>query len=161
MKRLNKRFSVFCLIVAAIFSLTIGVGFPRIQDFSANTIARMFPVSYQITYRNTDAQPIVASSRFLADTAIISTPAEDMAIPTSDAVFVCLQNELRTQNILRSGLLTALILLVATSFQIALVATILSGQNHKMRNVAKRHPRTAQRYIVSSPHTIPSVPSVA
>ncbi|WMJ83874.1 hypothetical protein ACS3UN_12345 [Oscillospiraceae bacterium LTW-04] len=161
MKRLSKKFSVLCLIAAAILSLTIGVGLPRIQAFASNTISRLFPVAYQITYRNTDAQPVIAPAHFLADNAIITTPSGDTAIPLSDAVFVCLQNELRTQNILRSGLLTALIILAAVSLTIALVAAAFSNQKRKALTGSKRHTRTTPRYTAACVHRVPTMPSVA
>ncbi|WMJ83841.1 hypothetical protein RBH76_14090 [Oscillospiraceae bacterium MB24-C1] len=93
MKRLSKKFSVLCLIAAAILSLTIGVGLPRIQAFASNTISRLFPVAYQITYRNTDAQPVIAPAHFLADNAIITTPSGDTAIPfRTPYSYVCKTN---------------------------------------------------------------------
>lgn len=151
MKRLNKKFSMSCLIVAATLSLMIGIGLPRIQAFSADMVSRMYPVAYQITYRSTEEQPITAPAHFLKNTAFVMTPTGDIAVPLSEAVFVCLQNELRTQNILRSGLLTAIILLASVCLPSALIATAFSYKACKPLSGSKRCVHTTPRYTSTIP----------
>ncbi|HWP50249.1 MAG TPA: hypothetical protein VN626_01000, partial [Clostridia bacterium] len=123
MKRLEKRFTTLCLVAAATLSLIIGAGLPRIQVFSSNVVSRLFPVEYQITYRNAVAQPIFAPVHFITDTAILTTSEGDTTVLVSDAVFVCMQNELRIQNTLRSGLLSAFLVLVSACLPSAFAAT--------------------------------------
>lgn len=161
MKRINKKFSVLCLIAAAVLSLMIGIGLPRIQTFSANMVSRLYPVAYQITYRSAEAQSITAQAHFLADTAIITTPSGDTAIPLSEAVFVCLQNERRTQNILRCGLLTVIILLAAVCVSAALVAMAFSNKTCKALSGSKRCVHTTPRYTTKGARHTSTMPSVA
>lgn len=161
MKRLYKRFSVLCLVAATTLSLMIGIGLPHIQTFAAGTVSRLFPVAYQITYRNTSAQPVIAPAHVLADTAIVTTLSGDTTIPLSDAVFVCLQNELRTQNILRSALLSALIVLAAISLTITLISTAFSCKKRSASSTSKRHTRAAPHYTAEHLRHTPTVPSVA
>lgn len=161
MKRLNKSFSVSCLLAAATLSLMIGIGLPRIQAFSADMVSRMYPVAYQITYRSTEAQSITAPAHFLAETAVITTPSGDTSISLSEAVFVCLQDELRTQNILRSGLLTAIIVLLVVCLPAALIATAFSKKAHKAPSGSKRRVHTTPRYTTDGPRHTSTIPNAA
>ncbi len=161
MKRLNKKLSVPCLITAALLSLIIGIGLPHIQAFSADMISRMYPVAYQITYRSTEEQPITMPAHLLKNTAIVMTPSGNTAIPLSEAVFVCLQNELRTQNILRSGLLTAIILLAAVCLPSTLIAIAFSYKTCKSRSGSKRHMHTTPQYTTDGSRHTSTVPSAA
>lgn len=161
MKRSGKKFSTLCLVTAAALSLMLGIGLPGIQAFSAAMVSRLFPVAYQITYRSTGAPPVTAPVRFATDTAIVITPSGDTAVPLSDAVFVCLQDELRIQNVLRSGLLTALIVSAAVCLPAALVATAFSNKTHKTLSSSKRRAHTAPRYTAGGARRIPTMPNAA
>lgn len=161
MKRLNKKLSVSCLIFAALLSLIIGIGLPHIQSFSADMVSRMYPVAYQITYRSTGEQPITAPAHLLKNTAIVMAPSGDTTVPLSEAVFVCLENELRTQNILRSGLLTAIILLAAVCMPSTLIAIAFSYKACKSRSGSKRRAHTTPHYKTDSSRHTSTVPSAA
>lgn len=160
MKRLRKRFAALCLTTAALLAVAIGAGLPRIQNYSADVVARLFPVTYRITYRSAPAQPVTAPVRFTADSAIVTASSGDTVVPLSDAVFVCLQNELRAQNMLRSGLLTAVVILAAALLPIALSAAAFAVAPLRVRSNAKRRMQTAPRRPATHTHT-PTMPSVA
>lgn len=164
MKRLRKRFAAFCLTAAALLAVAIGAGLPRIQYYSADLIARLFPVTYQVTYRNTGAQPVTAPVRFAADNAIVSASASDVddkVIPMSDAVFVCLQNELRAQNMLRSGLLTGVVVLTAALLPITLAAMAFAISMPRVRNSVKRRVPAAPHRPAACARQTSTIPSVA
>lgn len=164
MKRLRKRFAALCLTAAALLAVAIGAGLPRIQHYSADLIARLFPVTYQITYRNAGAQSLTAPVRFMADSAIVTASTSDVddeVIPMSDAVFVCLQNELRAQNTLRSGLLTAVVILTAALLPIALAAMAFAISMPRVRSSVKHRVPAATRRPAACARQTPTIPSVA
>lgn len=161
MKRLRKCFLPLYLAVATALSLMIGIGLPHIQTFSADIISRFFPVDYQVTYRDTQAQTVIAPVHFLSNTAIIATPTGDTVIPLSDAVFVCLENELRKQNTLRSGLLSVFLLFAATCLPMALATMAIDRSMRKISKGPKHHTRAAPRCPAASAHPSPTVPSAA
>ncbi len=161
MKRFKKQFAALCLIAATILSGMVGVGMPRIQGLSADIISRLFPVVYQVTYRSGGAQSLAAPVRFTTDTAIISAASGDTVIPVSDAVFVCLQDELRLQNAIRSGLLAALIILTVSFLLTALAAMAFTHGPRKARSGLKRHTHVAPHRANSNTRHAPTVPSAA
>lgn len=161
MKRLRKRFAMLCLAAAAVFAITIGAGLPRIQNYSADVVARLFPVTYRITYRSAKAQPVTAPVRFTADSAIVAASSGDMVVPLSDAVFVCLQNELRAQNMLRSGLLTAVVVFIAASLPVTLAAAAFAVAAPRVRSGAKRRMQAAPRRPAACAQHTSAIPSVA
>lgn len=163
MKRLRKRFAALCLTAAALLAIAIGAGLPHIQHYSADLIARLFPVTYQITYRNAGAQSLTAPVRFMADSAIVtaSSDVDDEVIPMSDAVFVCLQNELRAQNTLRSGLLTAVVVLTAALLPIALAVMAFVISMPRVRSSVKHRVPAATRRPAACARQTPTIPSVA
>ena len=107
MKRLNKRFSTVMLIMAGVISLLLGAGLPRIHSFSDNLISGIFPVSYRVEYRDAKSASVVAPVLFVGESAVISYSTGNEVIPVSNAVFTCLDTVLRTQNMIRSSLLSA------------------------------------------------------
>ncbi len=162
MKRLRKRFATLCLATAALLAVAIGAGLPRIQHYSADLVARLFPVTYQVTYRSADARPFIAPVRFTSETATVTVgEANDNIIPLSDAVFVCLQSELRTQNMLRSGLLTAAIVSMAALFPIALAATALMVAMPRARGSVRRGRAAVPRHPAGCAPPRPAMPSAA
>lgn len=162
MKRLRKRFATLCLAAAALLAVAIGAGLPRIQHYSADLVARLFPVTYQVTYRGADARPFTAPVRFTSEAAIvIAGEASGNSIPLSDVVFVCLQNELRTQNMLRSGLLAAAIVSMAALLPIALAATALMVAMPRARGHARRRSAAVSRHPAGCAQPRPVIPSVA
>lgn len=160
MKRVKRQFAALCLIAATALSVMIGAGMPRIQTFSTDTISRLFPVAYQITYRSSGAQSFTAPVRFISDNAIISTTSGDMIVSASDAIFVCMQNELRAQNVLRSGLLAALIVLVASFLPTVLTVTAFSRSTRKVRNGLKPRSHSIPHYPNNGSQS-PTLPSAA
>ncbi len=165
MKRLRKRFAICCLTAAALLAVTLGAGLPHIQRYCTDVVARLFPVTYQITYRGgAHVQSITAPVRFTADNAIVTAAAGDMpdtVIPLSDAVFVCLQNELRAQNMLRSGLLTAATVLAAALFPVALSAVAFAVAPTRIRSSAKGRMQATSHRSSARVQRAPTVPSVA
>lgn len=159
MKRYKKCFTAFCLITAALFSFAIGAGLPRIQHYSADIIARRFPVSYKVTYRAAPTQPVYASVRFETDNAIVISESGHASVPISEAVFVCMQNELRSQNMLRSGLLTVAIILGAAYLSAMLATTAFSVSASRLSR--RKKPRlSAPTYPAARSHAS-KVPSAA
>lgn len=164
MKRLRKRFAAFCLTAAALLAVAIGAGLPRIQQYSADLVARLFPVTYEITFRNAEVQSVTAPVRFAAGNAIVVASAGntgDKMIPMSEAVFVCLQNELRAQNMLRSGLLTAAVVLIIALLPIALAATAFSVGMPRARSSTKRRVQAAPCRPATCARQTPTMPSAA
>lgn len=163
MKRLRKGFAALCLTAAALLAMMIGAGLPRIHRYSADAVDRLFPVSYQITYRNADARSVTAPVRFTADTAIVTAApgGTGESIPLSDAVFVCLQSELRAQNMLRSGLLSAAVVSAAASLPITLAAIAFMAAVPRARSAKRRVPRVPRHPAAIRTRRTPTMPSVA
>lgn len=163
MKRLRKGLAALCLTTAALLAVLLGAGLPRIQHYSAGLVDRLFPVSYQITYRSADARSITAPVRFTADAAIVTAAPGGMGerIPLSDAVFVCLQNELRAQNVLRSGLLAATVVFAAASLPVTLAAIAFMAAVPRARGVRRRAPATPRHPAATRARRTPTVPSAA
>ena len=133
---------------AAALALVIGFSLGTVSDLSRNIIDRIFPVTYNIEFIN-GQQDMLSDAKvvFNGSSALVSAAGFKDTIDMNDAVFSCTDENLRSQNTVRQGLLTALISAMAFGFSASLAwfgveVRSLAVHKAKRRTVSAANRRT-------------------
>ena len=122
MKRKLSLVSNILFAAAAVLSLVAGINFNSIKSFSQKTVDGVFPVSYDVIYLDdSSAHTENATVIFNGELAVISSDGVSRSVQTSQAIFTCTNPALRSQNIVRAGMLSMLLLALASLLSALLV----------------------------------------